>query len=47
MTDTELLNFLDENKQYVVGFAPSKDFCLFDINTQASAYGPTVRACIE
>lgn len=46
-SDSDRLNFLENNKQYVVGFAPSGDFSLFDMNTGHTAYGKTVRECID
>ncbi len=46
-SDSERLNFLENNKQYVVGFAPSGDFSLFDIKTGHTAYGKTIRQCID
>lgn len=45
--DTDRLNFLENNKQYVIGFAPSGDFSIFDMKTRATAYGKTIRECID
>lgn len=46
-TDTELLDFLDNHTQYVVGFAPSGDWSSFDINTGKTCYGKTLRDCLK
>lgn len=45
-TDTDLLNFLDTHKQYVVGFAPSGDWSAFHVKNRKTCYGKTLRDCL-
>ena len=44
--DKDLLDFLDEHKQYIVGFAPSGDWSAFDIARKGTCYGKTIRDCL-
>ena len=46
-SDTELLDFLENNKQYILGFAPSKDWSAFCFKPRVTCYGKNVRECLE
>lgn len=45
--DSALLSFLEEHKQYVLGFAPSADWSAFEMRTGKTCYGKTLRECLE
>ena len=44
--DSERLDFLNAHKDFVTGFAPSGEFCVFNKQGQ-SAYGKTIRDAID
>ena len=45
--DSALLSFLEEHKQYVLGFAPSGKWSAFDMHNDKTRYGKTLRECLE
>ena len=46
-SDTELLDFLEANPQYCLGFAPSGSWSCFTISdTSFTCYGDTIRECL-
>lgn len=45
--DSMLLSFLEDHKQYVLGFAPSGDWSAFEMRTRKTCYGKTLRECLE
>lgn len=47
MTDAEMIEFFEENKQYVLGHAPSGDWSVFSQTGGQTCYGKTVRECVE
>ena len=46
MSDKDRLDFLENNKQYMVGHAPSGDFSVFNLQGNM-VYGKTVREAID
>lgn len=46
MSDTEIIEWLDSHRQYVLGFAPSGDWSIFNYSG-ATCYGKTIRECVE
>ena len=49
MTDTEILDYLEQRKDRFVVFAPSGQWGLFIIETMGmqGCYGGTIRQCVE
>lgn len=46
LDDSGLLDFLDNHKQYIIGFAPSGDWSAFDAHRH-TCYGSTLRECLK
>ena len=44
-TDTELLDFLEKHNEYIVGFAPSGNWSIFNVSGK-TCYGSTLRKCL-
>lgn len=45
MNDTELLDFLENNPEYIIGATPSGDWSAFTTNGD-TCYGSTLRECL-